>query len=579
MLGVQLSLLLVLAAAVDFSQAISVFPRNTTVQSAQELLSAYDLLNATVGGRLRSAVPFERPCFSTFEGRRVAVDRDACSTAQASYTDPTYRVKQFGGYMLPQWETCQAQASNGCLLDSDDPSNPLAFQGANCRLGNIPPHYIEVKSVADVQAALLFSKITGVRLSVKNKGHDYKGRSSGKDTLALWTTGLNAISHNAKFKPEGCSTTYDAITVGPGALTQDIYEFADKVNRTVIGGYHQTIGFGGGYFLGGGHSILSPVYGLAVDRVVQVKVVTPDGVYRTANACQNRDLFFALRGGGGSAFGVVIESSHRTEPRITLQAAVLKFTPSGLDDLAEWYSLMVNQSYEWAKAGWGGHIVGPTLVHVNPLLSNADAQKSMQPAVDFVQARGGSVIIEELPSWLAFFNKFVTMAQAAVGPELSLGTRIIQTSIFTSETGRAQLSALIKETLPAASPYIVAGTPFNFKEEPGATSVTPAWRDAVWHLSTKVQFQYNTTLEDRKALYNELETRIQKFRDLTPGSGAYFNEGDVYEPDHEQSYWGPNYPRLLAVKRKYDPEGLLDCWQCVGWKGPSDPLYQCYIKL
>ena len=53
---------------------------------------------------------------------------------------------------------------------------------------------------------------------------------------------------------------------------------------------------------------------------VQVKIVTPDGVYRTANECQNQDLFFALRGGGGSAFGVVMESSHRVEPRFPIQA-------------------------------------------------------------------------------------------------------------------------------------------------------------------------------------------------------------------------------------------------------------------
>ena len=53
---------------------------------------------------------------------------------------------------------------------------------------------------------------------------------------------------------------------------------------------------------------------------VQVKVVTPDGVFRTANECQNQDLFFALRGGGGSAFGVVLEATHRTEPKLVIQA-------------------------------------------------------------------------------------------------------------------------------------------------------------------------------------------------------------------------------------------------------------------
>ena len=55
---------------------------------------------------------------------------------------------------------------------------------------------------------------------------------------------------------------------------------------------------------------------------------------------------------------------------------------------------------------------GPTLIHVTPLLSTEEAVKSMQPAIDFVNARNGSVVIEELPSWLAFFNKYVPAAQA-----------------------------------------------------------------------------------------------------------------------------------------------------------------------
>ena len=77
------------------------------------------------------------------------------------------------------------------------------------------------------------------------------------------------MSHSSTFRPEGCvGKTYDAITTGvsvlshklhpnalahplsqAGVVTQDLYEFADSVNRTIIGGYHQTIGFSGGYFL------------------------------------------------------------------------------------------------------------------------------------------------------------------------------------------------------------------------------------------------------------------------------------------------------------------------------------------
>ncbi|OBZ77659.1 6-hydroxy-D-nicotine oxidase [Grifola frondosa] len=518
-------------------------------------------LNDTVGGRLHIAVPFSEPCFSTYEGKFITPNITACSSIEQSYVDPTFRVNYFGAWMMPQWETCQSSAvPEGCLLDSSNPSDPLAFDGVNCQLGNIPPFYIDVQSVADVQAALHFSRRTGVRLSVKNKGHDYKGRSSGKNTLSLWVNNLNSISHDIAFQPEGCSTTYDAITIGGGARLQDVYEFADSINRTFIGGYHQTIGTGGGWFLGGGHSILSPVYGLGVDRVVQVKVVTPDGVYRVANECQNSDLFWALRGGGGSAFGVVMESTHRLEPQLTLQAAVIGFTANSTKAFP-WYQLALNNSLAWANDGWGGHLLGSSLIYVTPLLTNDEAVASMKPAADFALAQGGSVVVEELPSWYSFFTKYVTLAQAAVGSELAMGTRLINTTLFSTEEGRQQLSAVLENVLSFASPYIVVATPFLYNYTEGTTSVTPAWRTSLWHacfkLGLRSQFTFNSTLEERTAVYQTVSDHTQTFRDITPGSGAYFNEGDVYEPDHEFSYWGDNYPRLLSIKQQYDP---TVCW-------------------
>ena len=105
---------------------------------------------------------------------------------------------------------------------------------------------------------------------------------------------------------------------------------------------------------------------------------------------------------------------------------------------------------------------------------------------------------------------------------MDLGTRLIPSKFFSTEEGRAELSALVNETLSFASPYIVTGTPWLFKAQKGATAVTPAWRDAIWHLSIKWQFAFDDTLEERKAGYRALSEHIQKFRDMTPGSGAYF---------------------------------------------------------
>lgn len=65
-------------------------------------------------------------------------------------------------------------------------------------------------------------------------------------------------------------------------------------------------------------------------------------------------------------------------------------------------------------------------------------------------------------------------------------------------------------------------------------------------------------------------------RDLSPGSGAYQNEADVYEPNPVDSFWGQeNYAKLVAMKKELDPENVLTCWGCVGWDR-TDPRYGCY---
>jgi FAD/FMN-containing dehydrogenase len=61
---------------------------------------------------------------------------------------------------------------------------------------------------------------------------------------------------------------------------------------------------------------------------------------------------------------------------------------------------------------------------------------------------------------------------------------------------------------------------------------------------------------------------MQLLREATPGGGAYVNEADYFEPDWRRSFWGEQYPRLLAIKRKYDPTGLFTCHHCVGSDEP-----------
>ncbi|KAJ7771299.1 FAD-binding domain-containing protein [Mycena maculata] len=538
-------------------------------------------LNASVDGRLHIARPFALPCFSLYKNRSVPEDIEACSAIQANYTSPNFRLESFSANMNVEYETCMSTHSQ-CLLDTTDPTSPLATTGISCEQGEIPPYYIDISTASDVQEAFKFSKQTQVPLSIKNTGHDYMGRSRRQNSLGLWTHNLQAMSFHPQFVPEQCGDleSQRAITVGAGVTFEQVYAFADDNDAMFVGAYAQSVGVSGGWVMGGGHSVLSPTLGLGVDRVLEIKLVTPDGKLRSANECQNADLFWALRGGGGGTFGVVLESTHRVERRIPLQVINMTFTPTS-SNLREYFEILVNTSAEWAALGWGGHVNSAPagIIYVNPRLSLAQATASMAQLSAFAKANDGTAVIETLPSWYDFFMKFIVEVEAPVGNLLALGSRLIPKANFESGEGRASLVAhLLAQTAARGMPYIPVGTPISFNYTPGTTSVTPAWRDAIWHLASGSSWPYNSTAAQTRGVLGSLHDFVHRnLTALAPNSGAYMNEGDVYESDHEFSYWGPNYPRLLALKQKYDPEGLLDCWRCVGWKGAAE--FPCYPKL
>ena len=70
--------------------------------------------------------------------------------------------------------------------------------------------------------------------------------------------------------------------------------------------------------------------------------------------------------------------------------------------------------------------------------------------------------------------------------------------------------------------------------------------------------------DEGEAAKEGVSAAMKLIREATPGSGSYVNETDYFEPDWARSFWGENYPRLLEIKRKYDPDGFFYCHHCVG---------------
>ncbi|CAE6438450.1 unnamed protein product [Rhizoctonia solani] len=557
--------------------------------------SDWDAFNATVKGHLGRGAPFARDCFENADaGVGSAAPGTECSTVQAKYADNAFRAQLYGPRQVTQWEICQ-KTNEGCLLDSNNPNNSSAYVSpAACHQGSLSPYYLDIQDPNHVTKAFAFSKRTGVPLSIKNTGHDFLGRSSAPGTLSLWaiiyqTKNIKYISYSASFIPEGCKPSYkgvSALTYGAGQDMDSLFLFAEQHNITFIGGSWSTVGAAGGWAQGGGHSV-----GLGADRVVEFKLVTPDGRHRTANACQNTDLFWALRGGGGGTFGVVLEATSEVVPNpVSTVSFSWSLNPSA-DNLKSFMTILVENAVRWSQEGWGGYVYTPAGIIANPLLNATQAAHSLKPITDFFKnatdGAGGGAGSGAQGQW-AKYSSFLPLFTAIVSgsgipnpKNRAIASRLIPKSLFnTANTSNLVDAALETITRSSGAASFYFATPFSYdvkKTQQGESSVTPAWRDAVWHALVDVEWPWDGGVNQAKATYKKASYAMDPLRKLTPGGGAYQNEADVYEPDFTRSFWGFNYARLLGIKQKYDPDGLLDCWHCVGWKGKNTPIASCYL--
>ncbi|KAK0229596.1 FAD-binding domain-containing protein [Armillaria nabsnona] len=531
---------------------------------------AWSSLNATFGGRLRRATPYARSCFSG------SLDEGDCTGVINEYLDPGIRSDHFGAYINTEWETCQATAEE-CALNWLSP----AARDGDCRQGTVPSYYIDMVDHTDVAAAFEFSRHTGVPVVVKNTGHDYMGRSSGPGTLGIWVCSPFQISYNKAFIPQGCESTADpvpAVTFGSGVQFSDVLEFANENNLTIPGGSDATVGVGGGYLQGGGHSPLSNIFGLAVDRVLEYEVVVPNGDLLIANECQNPDLFFALRGGGGGTFGVVMQVTTRALPRAELVTVSATFKPT--TSIERFLEFVIPYSVGWASDGWSGYIyVCCSICLLLLAIDIADkALTYMAPLKTFLEEELDIKLqVSASHSYGEFHEKYLHLSSVGLPKCIPVfpASRLIPAEIF-SKSPKKLLSTLMQliNTLPAS--FIFANAPYAFPGD-GKTSVTDAWRRSIWDVTFGQVWDYSASPAQQEQAYRDLSRSMDPLRAITPGGGTYGNEADVYEPDWERTFWGENYEELVSVKRKYDPEHLLDCWRCVDWKGPSDPRYHCYF--
>ncbi|PYI10991.1 FAD-binding domain-containing protein [Aspergillus sclerotiicarbonarius CBS 121057] len=544
------SLLAVTASATAISSRSSnttgcrCFPGDACWPSASE----WDQFNQTIDGRLIKTIPLGKPCHTP------NYDASVCADLKEQWTEPELHYTSSSSIMAPWF-------ANGTC----DPFHPIAKP---CTMGNYIDYAVNVSTPAHISAALSFADTHNIRLVIRNTGHDYNGKSTGAGALGVWTHHLKSKTLISNYTDT--HYTGPAVRLGAGVQGFEAYDFADANGYQIVGGECSSVGIAGGYSQGGGHSALSSRYGLAADQVLAWEVVTGAGDFVTATRDNEyQDLYWALSGGGGGTYGVVVAMTSKLHASTPTSGLSLTFTNENItqdtffDAVTLYHTLLPSIVDAGVMSIW---YFTNTSFYISPLTGPGVPVATLRSLVAPFEAGLTELGISytlDAQQFDTYLEEFNTMeAEIAVG-KAQYGGYLIPRDVVTQNT--SALTAAYRKIVSDGATFIGVGLNVNSTVAGDVdNAVLPAWRDALIDTTLTTPWEWDARDEMIDEQNKMTDDYIPLLEALAPNSGAYMNEGNFQQPNWQKVFYGANYDRLLEVKNKYDPNGLFYALKAVG---------------
>lgn len=450
--------------------------------------------------------------------------------------------------------------------------DPFTAESKPCTLGNYVVYAVAAESADDVIATINFASKHNIRFVIRNTGHDYNGRSTGAGALSAWTHRLK----NIEFKDWNDKYYHgSAVKLGAGVQGYDILSAGLAKKQVVVGGECPTVGISGGYTQGGGHSALSTSFGLSADNTLEFEVVTAAGTLITASRTQNPDLYWALSGGGGGNYGVVMSMTVKTFPDARVSGATLSFYAS--DNPPDIFYGAINAFHAALPdmVGAGAMVVyyfTSSFFMISPLTAynktTAEVEAIMSPYLSKLISMGVNYTsgYSETATYYDHYDKFfgpLPVGSIEVGIA-QYGGRLVPLAAF--ERNATAMSAVARYIAEQGVTWIGVGTDVSPFGKNKANAVLPAWRTPLVHATLTTPWSFDPADWYKMLANQQLMTYdiMPKIEAVTPGSGAYMNEADFQQPGFQKAFFGANYASLSCIKKKWDPENFFYARNAVG---------------
>ena len=440
----------------------------------------------------------------------------------------------------PALVTDLAAQVSGPVLRPGDAGYDAARAVHNGLIDRRPAVIVRCRKASDVVAALALARGAGLEVSIRGGGHNVAGRA---------VTDRGVMVDLAEMKRIDVDPDARTVRAEGGVLWAELNVAAAEHGLAVTGGAISTTGIAG-YTLGGGLGWLMAKHGLAADNLLSAELVTADGEVLEVDANSHPDLFWALRGGGGN-FGVATSFTYRLHPLQMVVGGLIAHPIDAAPELLRFYRNAVANCSDDLTV-WAGLVHAPdgsgTKLSALVVFHTGDASAAERDLAPF-KTWGSPLMVEVGPMPYPVMNTILDAGNPA-------GSLNYWLSSFTRGLPDELIEIAVARFASVPSPM----TAILFEHFHGAVTRVGATETAVPHRDEGWNLLLQSVWTDPADTATHVAWTRETFAALRPhlGSGRWLNYlGDDQADDAIRAAYGPNYDRLVEVKRRYDPGNVF----------------------